>query len=82
MSKLVISDLTFLTELDSREIKIAGGASAGAAAAADYNDATAAGASTTDGDVSARGEGGSDDYYYGSRGPISTVDTYPRRYYY
>ena len=39
MSKLVISDLPFLTELDNQESKVAGAASAGGAAAANYRGA-------------------------------------------
>ena len=81
MSALTICDLSFMEELDTCESKIAGAASAGAASAADYNNATAASGSTTNGDVYASGQGGSYGYYYSS-GPRSTVNAYDRYYYY
>lgn len=81
MSALNIRDLSFVEELDSCESKIAGAASAGAAAAANYNDATAASGSTTNGDVYANAEGSYYGYYY-SGGPRSTVNAYDRYYYY
>jgi hypothetical protein len=84
MSKLVIRDLTFLTELNNQESKVDGGASAGAAAGANYSDAVAAGSSTTDGDVyaGARGSYSSYDYYYGGSygGPSVIVSTSGRYY--
>jgi hypothetical protein len=87
MSKLVISDLSFLTELDDRELNIAGAASAGGAAAANYEDAVATVGSTTDGDVysSANGSsfyGSSGPYgdYYGFYGPSANTSTYGRYY--
>ncbi|MGB5633905.1 MAG: hypothetical protein WBM86_14155 [Waterburya sp.] len=88
MSTLVISDLSFLKELDNQESKIAGAASAGASAGADYNDAVAASGSTTRGSVYARGEGSYYSSYYSrdrygnyysssySRGPSASVDVY------
>jgi hypothetical protein len=69
MSKLVISDLSFLTELDNQESKVAGAASAGGAAAANYNDAVATVGSTTDGDVYSNANGSS---YYSSYGPYGS----------
>jgi hypothetical protein len=84
MSKLVIRDLTFLTELNNQESEIDGGASAGAAAGANYQDAVAAGSSTTDGDVYASAYGSYnysyyDPYYGGSSssnsGPSASVST-------
>ena len=90
MSTLVISDLSFLKELDEQESKVAGAASAGAAAAADYNDAVAASGSTTNGNVYARANGGYynsgydyyGNYYSYSGGPSASVDASDRYYYY
>jgi hypothetical protein len=90
MSKLVISDLAFLSELDDQKSNITGAASAGASAAANYNDAVAASGSTTNGFVYARAEGGyqyggsyyDGSYYYGSSGPRASVDASDRYYYY
>ncbi len=79
MSTLVISDLSFLEELDNQESKVAGAASAGAAAGADRDDAVAASGSTTKGSVYANANGGySDSYYYGyyERGPSASVSAY------
>ena len=85
MSTLIISDLTFLEELDNQESKVSGAASAGAAAGADYSDAVAASGSTTRGSIYASADGGyyrsGYDYYYGgyysySRGPSASVDVY------
>ncbi len=87
MSTLVISDLAFLEELDNQESKVAGAASAGASAGANYEDAVAASGSTTRGSIYARAEGsyyssyyrrdryGSYSSYY-SRGPSASVDVY------
>ena len=75
MSTLVISDLSFLEELDNQEFKVAGAASAGASAAADYNDALAASGSTTRGSVYARGEGSYYSSYY-DRHPYGTYSSY------
>ncbi len=82
-----------LRDLNNQELTIAGGASAGASAAADYNDAVAASGSTTRGNVYARAEGSS--YYsyydrtpygtysgYSSYGPSANVSVYERTYYY
>jgi hypothetical protein len=86
MSKLVISDLSFLTELDDQESNVAGAASAGGAAAANYNDAVATVGSTTDGDVYSNANGSSSYYdpYYGyssSSGPSANTSTSGRYYY-
>jgi hypothetical protein len=88
MSKLVISDLSFLTELDDRELNIAGAASAGGAAAADYSDAVGTVGSTTDGDVYSNANGGYDysssgpyGSYYNSSGPSANTSTSGRYYY-
>ena len=85
MSTLVISDLSFVEDLDNQESKVAGAASAGASAAADYNDAVAAGGSTTNGNVYANANGTYRDYYYyGSyeSGPSAYVSASDRYYYY
>lgn len=94
MSNFVISDLSVFEDLNSTELKVAGAASAGAAAAANYNDAVAASGSTTNGSVYARSEGSYDSYYYGydyyggyysssyHRGPTASVDASDRYYYY
>ena len=67
MSKLVISDISFLNELNSQEAKIAGAASAGGSAAADRNDALVSVVSITDGNVNTSANGSyRSDYYYGS----------------
>lgn len=88
MSKIVISDLPFLQELNSEEIKIAGGASSGGSSGADYRSSVSSVASTTDGnvDTGARGASSRYDYYYGSYddGPSTyayTSDSYPYYYY-
>lgn len=89
MSNLVISDLSVFEELNSQELGVAGAASAGASAAANYNDALAASGSTTNGDVYASAQGsyssyyGGDGYYGGySGGPSASVSAYDRYYYY
>ena len=82
MSTLVISDLSVLEELNNQELKVAGGASAGAAAAADGSNAVAAGGSTTRGSVYARAEGRRYSYYGYSNGPTAAVDVHDRYYYY
>ncbi len=85
MSTLVISDLSFLQDLDNQESKVAGAASAGAAAAADYDDAVAASGSTTRGSVYANANGTYRDYsYYGyyESGPSANVSASDRHYYY
>jgi hypothetical protein len=89
MSKLVISDLSFFTELEDQELKVAGGASAGGAAAANYSDAVATVGSTTDGDVYSNANGSyssyySDGSYYSSyySGPSANTSTSGRYYYY
>ncbi len=87
MSTLVISDLAYLEELDNQESKVAGAASAGASAGANYEDAVAASGSTTRGGVYARAEGSYYSSYYDrtpygtysgyySRGPSASVDVY------
>lgn len=85
---LVISDLSFFTELDNQESKVAGAASAGASAGANYQDAVAASGSTTNGDVYAGANGSYYssyyDYYgsgYSSSGPSANVSAYDRYYY-
>ncbi|MGB5633904.1 MAG: hypothetical protein WBM86_14150 [Waterburya sp.] len=75
MSTLVISDLSFLEELDNQESKVAGAASAGASAAADYSDALAASGSTTRGSVYAHAEGSYYSSYY-SRDRYGTYSSY------
>ena len=85
MSTLVISDLSFLEELDNQESKVAGAASAGASAAADYNDALAASGSTTRGSVYANAYGTYRDYYpygYYESGPSVSVSASDRYCYY
>ena len=85
MSALNIRDLSFIEELDTCELKIAGAASAGAGAAAGGGDAVAGAASTDDGTVYVNAQGRSSyyDYYYGggSSGPSVFVDTYQPYYY-
>lgn len=91
MSTFAIDDLLVaeesLRDLSDRELKITGGAAAGASSAADYNDALAASGATTRGGVYARAEGS---YYYYDRysypwgsysysssgGPSASVDAY------
>lgn len=91
MAKFAIEDLSFLNELETQQSAINGGASAGAAAAANYNDALAGAASTSDGNVNASARGGYfnsgygyyGDYYSYSSGPSVSVNAYDRyRYYY
>ncbi len=93
MSTFAIDDLLVaeesLRDLKDRELKLSGGASAGSAAAADYNDAVSASAATTDGYVSASARGGYRDsyYYYGyyESGPSASAyasDRYDYPWYY
>jgi hypothetical protein len=80
MPKLVISDLTFLTELDNQETPVTGGASAGAAAATStiYDSAVAAGGSSTNGNLKASANGRYSGYKYYSGGPSASVNANER----
>lgn len=89
MTKFKIVDLSFCEEVDNKSIAITGGASAGAAAAANYNDALAGAASTSDGYVSANANGSFRnsygyyrDYFSYSGGPSVNVNASDRYYYY
>ena len=76
MSNLTIRDLSFMTELDTEEASVAGGAVAGASAAADRSNATAASGSGSRGKLRSSAEGGG--FFFG---PLSTVEVkeYRRR---
>ena len=87
------SNQELLRDLNNQELKIAGGASAGASAGANYSDAVAASGSTTRGSVYASAQGSSyNSYYsrdrygtyssYSSYGPSAYVDAYEDTYYY
>ena len=102
MSAFAINDLLvaeksssqeLLRDLNNQELKITGGASAGASAGADRSDAVAASGSTTRGGVYASAQGSS--YYsyydrtpygtysgYSSYGPSANVSVYEDTYYY
>ncbi|MEM7594683.1 MAG: hypothetical protein AAF383_24825 [Cyanobacteria bacterium P01_A01_bin.83] len=85
MSKLVISDISFLNDLNSQEAKIAGAASAGGSAAADRNNALASVAAIDNGDVYTSANGGYRSYgYYSSyeSGPSTYANASEPHYYY
>ena len=89
MAKFKIVDLAFCENLDNHSTNVAGGASAGAAAAANYEDTLASAASTSDGYVDASAYGSFRDSYgdrYGyssySGGPSVNVSASDRYYYY
>lgn len=85
MSKFAIDDLFVaqesLRDLNKEELKLSGGAVAGASAGADYNDAVAASGSTTRGDVYAYADGSYYSSYYDRyRYPDGTTYTYSGYY--